>query len=226
MKKFFFLILFFFFQLNLFSQVGFDSAVFDNNFEFKNGIYTSFEELKYNSPRYPDAELELNKDQELKNTDQLYYFNVFKTRLKFESRLYATVVDGRLSVFYKDQLNSIFLKGAISTFILKEIVTTTNYQPQPSYGYGNPGYGSPSVPITTSSLEVNIYFLDFITGIIAKVDRDNLEPIIQRDALLYDSFKKIKGDANNKKSYPFISQYNTRNPVYIMILHVNDIENE
>lgn len=208
-------ILLFFFQISLFAQVGFDSIVFSNNFVFKNGIYTSLEELKYNSPRYPDCELDIEKKDDDINTKELYYINSRQTRLKFMATLYATVVDGHLALFYKNQMNSIFLKGAISTFILRELVTSTSYQP--NSGYGTHGFGGPSMPITTTSLEVNIYYLDFQTGMVAKVNRDNLEPIIMRDVILYESFKKIKGDANNKKSYPFISQYNTRNPVYIMV---------
>jgi hypothetical protein len=128
-------------------------------------------------------------------------------------------VEGHLSLFYKNKLNSVFLKGAISTFILKEIITTTSYQPMNNMGYGYPGYGvGTSTPVTTTHEEVNIYFLDFITGLIAKADKENLESIIQRDPVLYESFKKIKGDPNNKKSYPFISQYNTQNRVYIRTL--------
>jgi len=204
------------------AQNIFDSTAFDNNFVFNDGIYASLEELKYNSPSYLNCELEIDKGQTSIRLDGLYYFNSRHTRLKYESPLYAIVVDGHLSLFYKNQLNSIFLKGAVSTFILKEIVTTTNYQPMNNMGY--PGYGGPSMPVTTSHEEINIYFLDFHTGMIAKVDKDNLDPIIKRDAVLYESFNKIKGDSNHKKSYPFISQYNARNRVYIMILPVQDLD--
>jgi hypothetical protein len=217
-------ILIFICHIQTYAQSTFDSIAFDNNFAFNNGIYTSLQELKYNSPSYPDCELELDKNQQSISFDKLYYINSRHTRLKYESPLYAIVVDGHLSIFYKDQFSSIFLKGAISTFILKEIVTTTTYQPN-NMGYGYPGYGGgASVPVTSSHLEVNIYFLDFMTGVIAKADKNNLGPIIKRDAVLYESFNKIKGDSNNKKSYPFISQFNTRNPFYIMVLPAQNAE--
>ena len=217
--------IFLLFHLSIFAQVGFDSAAFNNYFVFNNGIYTSLEELKYNSPRYPNCELELEKGQETIYMDKLHYINSRQTRLKYESYLYATVVDGHLSIYYNDQLNAVFLKGAISTFILKEIVTTAQYQSQNNMGLGYPGYGSPgysqTTPVTTSHLEVNIYFLDFETGTILKVDKDNLAPIIQRDSVLYESFKKIKGDSNNKKSYPYISQYNSQHTVYIKVVSLS-----
>ena len=219
MKKAFLCAVYLFLMLPLFAHIGFDSILFDNKTVFKNGIYSTLEELKYNSPRYPDSELELEKNQDRIYLNTLYYRNSRNTRLKFESSLYATVVEGRLSIFYDNQLNPVFLKGAISTFILNEIVTTTTYMPQNNMGYGYPGYGS-TVPVTTSSVEVNIYCLDFATGFISKVNKENLEPIIMRDPVLYSSFKKIRSDANNKKSYPFISQYNTRNPMYIYVLPV------
>lgn len=214
-------------HIELRAQNTFDSVAFDNKFAFKDGIYTSLGELKYNSPSYPDCELQLDKNQQSISVDKLYYTSSHGTRLKYESPLYAIVVDGHLSLFYKNQLNTIFLKGAICTFILNEVITTTTYQPMNNMGYGYPGYGGgPSTPVTTSHVEINIYFLDFQTGLIAKVDKDNLEPIIKRDALLYESFNKIKGDANHKKSYPFISQYNTRNLVYIMILPIQTIDSD
>ncbi|WP_018341766.1 hypothetical protein [Cytophaga aurantiaca] len=205
------------------AQNSFDSAVFDNSFAFKNGIYTSLQELIYNSPSYPDSELELDKNQQSINLDRLYYVNSRGTRLKYESFLYATVVDGHLSIFYKNELSSVFLKGAISTFILKELVTTTHY-PTYNNGLGQNGLPMTSMPYTTTSVETNIYFLDFQTGLIAKVDKDNLDPIIRRDPTLYESFRKIKGDSHHKNSYPFISQYNARNKIYIMILAPEDTE--
>jgi hypothetical protein len=216
-----------FFTLSLFAQMSFDSAVFNNKTIFKNGIYTCLQEIKYNTPRYPDGELELEKSQSRIDLNTLYFRNSVNTRLKFDADLFATVVDGHLSIFYDNQLNSVFLKGAISTFILNEIVTTTSYMPRNNMGYGSPGYGYPgsnvsgngsNVAVTTSHEETNIYCLDFVTGIILKVNKENLEPIIMRDCTLYTSFEKIGSDANNKKSYPFISQYNTRNPVYIKML--------
>jgi len=211
-----------FFTLSLFAQISFDSAVFDNNTIFKNGIYTSLQEIKYNTPRYPDGELELEKNQSRIDLNKLYFRNNANRRLQFDAILFATVVDGHLSIFYDNQLNSIFLKGAISTFILNELVTTTSYMPRNNMGYGYSGNGYPgngaNVVVTTSHEETNIYCLDFVTGIILKVNKENLEPIIMRDGTLYTSFKKIGSDANNKKSYPFISQYNTRNPVYIKML--------
>lgn len=220
-------IVLFIFHLQAHAQTSFDSAVFDNNFVFNNGIYTSLEELKYNSPSFPDCELELDKNQESIDFDKLYYMNSRRTRLKYESALYAIVVDGHLSLFYNKQLNSVFLKGALSTFILKEVVTTTTQQPMNNMGYGYPGYGTGSTtPVTTSHVEINIYFLDFLTGAILKVDKDNLEPVIKRDPVLYESFSKIKGDSNHKKSYPFISQYNARNRVYIMVPPVQDTDTD
>jgi hypothetical protein len=208
------------FTLSLFAQISFDSVAFDNKTIFKNGMYTSPKEIKYNKRRYPDGELELEKNQSRIDLNKLYFRNSANRRLQFDANLFATVVDGHLSIFYDKQLNSVFLKGAISTFILNEIVTTTNYMPRNNMCYGYPSYGYPgsNVAVTSSHEETNIYCLDFVTGIILKVNKENLEPIIMRDVTLYEGFKKIGNDANNKKSYPFISQYNTRNPVYIKIL--------
>jgi hypothetical protein len=221
-----------FFHVTVFAQANPDSSVFNNSFVFNNGIYTSLEELKENAPRFLNCELDLDKKNEKIYTEDLHYINSRKTRLKYEAPLYAVVADGRLSIFYKTKLNTIFLKGALSTFILEEVVTTTQYPQNNAGGYGYPGYGypgygmGPSMPITTSHVETNIYFLDYETGIIEKVSRENLEPFIYRDAVLYESFKKIKGDSNHRKSYPFISQYNTRNPVYIAILPEENTDND
>lgn len=216
--------IFLIFQFNLFAQIGYDSVLFSNSFTFADGIYKTLEELKTNSPGFPDCRLDVENNTGMINTADLYYTNARKTRLLYNASLYATVVDGRISIFYKNKLNALFLRGAISTFILQEVVTTTQYQQQ-SMGYGYPGFG-PAVPVTTSHVETNIYFLDYETGMILKVEKDNLAPVIQRDTELYAQFSKIKGDSNHKKSYPFISQYNSRNPVYIRILQKENAEHD
>ena len=94
-------ILIFAFHIQTHAQNVFDSLVFDNSFVYNNGIYTSLEELKYNSPSYPDCVLDLDKNQETINFEKLYFINSRNTRLKYESALYAIVDDGHLSIFYK-----------------------------------------------------------------------------------------------------------------------------
>jgi len=209
------LFLMLFFQVSCFAQFILDSAVFDNNVKLKNGIYTTLVELQFNSPKYEDCELDLENQRSEISFLNLNYITSGQVRKPYEDDIFATVVEGRLFIFYHNYLSAVFLKGAISTFILNEMITRTYYPSTTQSTYGNPMYASP--PTTYTDVETNIYFLDFKTGDIKEVDIDNLDPIIERDSVLYESYQKIKSDPKNKKSYPYISLYNTRNPIYVYI---------
>ncbi|MGN6645989.1 MAG: hypothetical protein ACTHJT_05615, partial [Cytophaga sp.] len=183
----------------------------------KNGIYTSAIELRYNSPKYPDCSLELNSLTDKVPTTNLYYVSSQDIKHKFEDNIFAMVREGILYIFYHNYFSPVFQRGSICTFILKEVQTTTYYPSGSSVGTAGTTMHS-GVPVTTSHTTMNIYFMDFQSGIIEKVKKENLDPIIKRDAVLYERFKKIKGDPKNKKSYPYISQYNARNPYYIILV--------
>lgn len=222
--KNFLTLLIFFIQLTVFAQSPvLDSCVFDNTFSFKNGVYTSLVELRYNSPKYPDCIFELNSLTDKISPVDLYYVSSRGIKHKFDDNVIAMVREGVLYIFHHNYFSPVFQRGAICTFILKEVQTTTYYPSGTSAGPNGTTMQS-GVPVTTSHTSVNIYFMDFQSGIIEKVKKENLEPIIKRDAVLYERFKKIKSDPKNKKSYPYISQYNTRNLFYIILFNV-EVEN-
>ena len=205
-------LLFLFLNFALSAQTQMDSVVFDGRLILTDGIYATFEELVNNTPRFVSAKLEFEKNNKSIDLNNLYYFTKSGTRLKYINPLFATVVHGHLAIYHSSQMNSVFVRAALSTFIVQEVVTQTyNSSSDPSgMGGGN--------PVTTTTVEMNIYFLDLKTGNILRVEKENLDPIIQRDSTLYSSFKKIKSDTNHKKSYPYISQYNDRNKFYIKVI--------
>lgn len=211
-------------QAHSFAQSILDSAIFSNNFKLAKGIYTSLLELQYNSPKYLNCELDLENQTSKIYFSKLYYINSSQIRNPYTDAIFAYVVEGNLFIFHHDHLSPIFLRGAISTFILKERITTTNYPSTPSSTYGSPQYGTS--PTTSSSIETNIYFFDFKTGIKERVNIENLDTVIKRDSLLYHTFKTIKTDARDKKAYSYVSQYNARNPVYILFFKEPDLSNE
>jgi len=204
-----------FIKLNCLAQTSvLDSVVFDNNFKFSDGIYTSLFELQYNAPKYPDCALDLENQRNKISFLTLYYYTPKQIRKPYQDAIFATVVAGKLFLFHHNYLSPIFLRGAICTFILKEYISTTHYPSNSSNPYGST-YGSGP---TTQNVEVtNIYFFDFKTGIIETVEKEKLDFVIQRDSLLYSTYKKIYTDPNNKKSYSYIAQFNTRNPVYLYV---------
>ena len=206
-------------QLHVFAQSAvLDSTVFDNTFSFQNGIYTSAVELRYNSPSYPDCTFELNNLTDKLPTN-LYYINSQNIKHQFEDNIFAMVREGILYIFHHNYFSPVFQRGSLCTFILKEVHTSTYYPSGSSVGTTGTTMHT-GAPVTTSHTTTTIYFMDFRSGIIEKVKKENLDPIIKRDAVLYERFKKIKGDPKNKKSYPYISQYNARNPFYIVLFKV------
>lgn len=211
-------------QTSCFAQSMIDSVIFNNNFKLAKGIYTSLLELQYNAPKYPDCEIDLENQNSRISFSNLYYINSAQIRNPYTDALFAYVVEGNLFIFHHNYLSPIFLRGAICTFILKERITTTNYSLTPSDTYGNSQYGTGSS--TSSSVETNVYFFDFKTGITERVNIESLDPVIKRDSVLYHTFTKIITDPRDKKAYSFVSQFNARNPVYILIFKEPDLSDE
>jgi hypothetical protein len=170
-----------------------DSTVFDRNFNFKNGIYSTYAEVLSNNPKYPGYKIDHNA-QFYYSKIQFYYFDRDLNKQPFNDSVFAIAEEGILFVKYKNQLFKLMNKGAISTFIVEK--TRNQY----------PGYME----------EVQkVFFYDLKTGIIDKLTPNNAENFLMRDNELYTTFSDLNMIQKNKMIYSYILKYNTRNPIYI-----------
>lgn len=179
-------------SLNLFSQG--DSIIF-NNLIFKNGIYTSHEEILKNDPKYFNCKLEIEIGWVLGKSTYFYYDQA-SIKQPFEDPIFAISIDGKLLIKYKDQFCRLILKGPISTFFTEKI-----YKYSTVYTY----------------TENKLYFLDLTSGTIHLLTPENIDWLFKRDSELYSTYSKVSEKKKKKTLYSYVLKYNHRNPLYIKI---------
>jgi hypothetical protein len=177
------LILSFLFICATFSTIA-QTAEFNNTFKLQDGIYTSYVELITNNPTFPNCILITNNNQQDVNIYTLKYSKIDESYEKdYNSTLFATVLNGKLSIYYQKKLIPVYLKGTLCRFIYTRFVST----------------GSSSNNTQNSELlKSDICLLDIQTGEIYKLTKENLGRSIKRDASLYATYTKIKPGKKNK----------------------------
>lgn len=216
------LLIFFITTVHAQSQVP--VAKFDNSFKLKDGIYTSYVELLMNNPAFPDCIIIIHADKNVVNTDALSYCSIGNegNAMPFNSTLYATVLNGKLTVYYDKSLVSVYSKGTLCTFIY----TTDSYKNQRyNSNFYQPAFGPPPAPgdarqkstLKRSNFKSNVFVLDIETGEIYKLTKYNISKSIARDSILYEKFIKVKPGKKNKNLFKFIAEFNTRNPTYLPV---------
>ncbi|HSY60910.1 MAG TPA: hypothetical protein VK796_03490 [Cytophaga sp.] len=195
-------------------------AKFDNAFALRDGIYTSYQELLNNTPGFPDCILQstsyIENDPDKIKTTRLNYYKAGDENnvLKYTSPLFATVLKGKLNVYYQKELTPVYSKGTVCTFIYtKDPVTynKNNINTAPFYSssqgqlYANPHRGYQSF----------VCMLDIQTGEVKKLTKENLGLTIARDSVLYQQFLKIKPGRKNKNLFKYIAEFNSRNVTFL-----------
>lgn len=198
------------------AQTTLPVAKFDNTFKLTNGIYTSKAELLTNNPAYPNCLLKINSSrQDVYLSDLKYYAADNESEEKsYTSPLYATVVDGKLSIFYDETLFPIYSKGTLCTFILKK-------EPGNSYGPGytmpEPGKKPESMINMRSKYKYIMYVWDAQTGTITILNKENLGVSIKRDSTLYKDYVNVNPGKDDKNLLKFIFDFNARNPLFLPV---------
>jgi len=108
-----------FFGTSIHVQAQLPVAKFDNIFNLKDGIYSSYTELLTNNLAFPNCLLIVSANKDAVNKDELNYCVIGNESniIPFGAALYATVEKGKLSVYYKKSLINVYSKGTLCTFI-------------------------------------------------------------------------------------------------------------
>jgi hypothetical protein len=170
-----------------------DSALFNHEFKFKDGVYTQNIQVLINEPKYSKHEVEAKVDI-LFGKLKFYYVGESSMKHPLTDSIFAYVEERNLFVYYKNQFHKLILKGPISTFYIE---TTTQY----STGYVDK--------------DDKLYFVDIMTGEINRLTPDNIDKVIKRDEELYLVFSNLSDSKKRKTLYSYILKYNQNNPLYI-----------
>jgi hypothetical protein len=185
MKKLY--IIFLFFSFVSFSQEE------EDLFPFREGIYMSVDELRGNSPSYENEELYISGDY---YGVRFYYVNDLGTYQEIPGDILAYCIEKEIYIFYKGRINRVIHIGNIFTFLLSSNELSID-EPMNNIPPGK------------------ICFMDFKTGKIDKLTKENLIEILKRDEMLFREYNNLDKQGKTKKMVLFVNKYNERNPLLL-----------
>ncbi|MDR2836457.1 MAG: hypothetical protein LBV69_09780 [Bacteroidales bacterium] len=200
-----------------------DSIKYDFSFQFKEGIYFNFNQLKYNLPlafnkiiNFPEGE---NEFEFFDTVIHLKFYDEYGILKEINKKdIWGYSIGGKPYIFFANKFNMIPSLGTISYFVTTVFVTRY-------YGGDyNPFYGGfyENYPIRSyKEAELRQFFLSMKTGKIFEYDEKNVSMLIKDDSQLSEQFEKLSKRKQKKQKYDFIIKYNERHPLYIL-----EIKNE
>ncbi len=216
--KCFFIILISLFFLNSYAQTdNIGKIKYTPDYEFKEGIFISFEQVKLNKPVNISRIVSdidhnsFNFFKELVEKEKIYFFDDFGIKQEVETKkLWGYSRSGTLYINYNREFNRIPVVGNISHFIA-DVTVLRERMPDP-FHYNR--YYSP-INSTYETREMRQYLLDFSSGKIYRYDIQGVEVLLMRDIELYDEFNQLKKRKKKKMLFFYIRKFNDNNPLYL-----------
>jgi hypothetical protein len=191
-----------------------DSVMYSRDFRLYEGIYTSYQEFRYNWP------IDKNKIVTNLPKDQLDFFSKLTESdiIEYKER------DGSLAKVKTEKIwgycqnNVIFINqdknffripvfGAISNFI--GTVEVLSYSP----GY-DPFMNTPMNSTAHKTREIRQYLFDFYSGEVVQYSLEKLEEYLKRDEVLYKEFMLLSKKKKKEFAFKYMRLYNDKHPVY------------
>lgn len=205
-----------------------DTVKYTPDFNFEDGFYFNFQQVKNNDP-VPGARLITNLDHsdpdfynKILNEKKIGFFDKNGVRQEVPtSKLWGFSRNGILYIRLSEGFHRITIVGSICHFVATITTYDTRYY-DPYYGgryYYNPYYNpySPYNQRTTRNSEVNQYLLDFETGKILEYDVKNVEILLMKDPELFDEYAALRKKKKKQLKFFYIRKFNERNPLYIPV---------
>ncbi len=187
---------------------------------FKEGIYYSHLSLQKNTPSVSfDSLLVSNRSFEVKlHTSPRAPNTIFRVRTKIDgrkkyidiSKVWAFCCNGVLYLNIDNKLVRVIKFGAICHLTIENVDYKLTDKSEARLNLGGLRSGRPEY--VEEGYSSNQYILDFQNGELFPFTLENFEPILKRDAQLYERFQK---EDNPFSMFRYLIAYNKRNPLKI-----------
>ncbi|MGD2036112.1 MAG: hypothetical protein PVF73_13695, partial [Bacteroidales bacterium] len=205
---------------NVISQVDSANLVrYDSDFQFKEGLYISFEDVKTNSPLPKSriiSEYDYNDPEffdKVLTKSKIYYYNNIGSKNELDpDKIWGYSRNGFIYINIDGDFFRITLIGSICHFLASH-TTYTEYYNTPYYynSYYDP-YRMPSASYPTT--EMRQYLLDFETGRVLDYNYESVEAILMQDPEIYDEYAALSRKKKKQMKFVYIRKYNSRNPLF------------
>jgi hypothetical protein len=205
------------------------------DFNFKDGIYLNFDQVKANNP-IPKAKLLTSadyNDREFFNkvfeSGKIYFYDEMGLRQEVEkSDIWGFSRNGVLYVMIQENFNRVTFVGNICHFVADITTYDTRYNNYSPYGYYDPYYSpysygsyypgsyySPYRQQNSARNELKQYIIDFETGKVMEFTPDNVELLIMKDPAIYDEYIQLPRKKKKELMFVYIRKFNEKNPLYL-----------
>ncbi len=200
-----------------YSQID-TTVTLDNNFEFKDGIYLNFEQVRHNSPiTRSQIVTSLDKDdidfyEKLIKQEYIRFIDRGMTKIIETRQIWGFCDEGTLYIHLGDDFAKIINKGHLGYFIAIHKVT---YYDRPYY---TTYYYDPNVVYPRTSQEMRHFIIDFSTGKIYDFNPQSLLKILkQYDPQLFQEYNNLSRRKQKKLIFYYLRKFNSRHPLTITI---------
>lgn len=199
-----------FLSSNLFSQC--DSIKYSWDFEFVDGIYTSFEEFKENKPLIKEEAIVMDNPEIKFQVSSFaedgkinYYDSTGNTQKLKRSEVWGFCSNNTIYVLYNYEYYRIVRIGSIILFAEStSLIVTTNR----------------ISPISQFNKPINYiqYMIDHRTGKVMRYNIKNFVSLLKQDKELYDEFISIQSKQEKKtQMFIYLNRFNEKKPIYFSI---------
>lgn len=208
------------------------------DFRFTDGIYLTFDQVKFNKP-IPKAKLLTSVDyndreffKKILEGDKIYFYDNMGVRQEIgRSSIWGYARNGVLYVQIQENFNRITFVGNICHFVA-DITSYDSRSYGSPYGYYDPYYSpysygsyynpyySPYYSPYRSNMgrsELKQYIIDFESGKILEFDVANTELLLMKDNALYEEYVQLSRKKKKDLMFVYIRKFNEKNPLYIPI---------
>ncbi len=205
-----FLVVFLFCSIALRAQPVQDSVMHAPGFQFREGIYLSFDQFRANRPvpvsriisEYDSTALDYLR--KIVSTKTIRFMNDAGAEEEISpGKLWGFSENNSVYIRFNGDFNKVVVIGSLCHFT----AMYTTYMSTGPTTMGGPSTGTP-----VQSLQQ--YMLDMRTGQVSDFVLPNVETLLQRDPALYKEFMEIKKRKRKKLVFFYLRKYNERNPLY------------
>lgn len=199
------------FFLTLLLSFLYSSLPAQENFQFAEGIYCSFDDVIQKKP--VSLSRIVSPDpfnySEVSETKQIEYINDFGIKSTVSTNnIWGYVDKGTLYVQVNKEFHRVTMVGTIShLFVNEKYSQQTNYDP---YYYG---YGYPMSSPTYESNRLVQYLIDFKTGNILPMDLSSVETLLSADSEIFTEFMNLKKHKRKQMMLMYIRRFNEKYPL-------------
>jgi len=194
------------------------SIQYDKDFVFKDGVYLSIMDFKFNNP-IPTSKIifKSNKGDRdylklaLADPTFIYIDGSGKEKEMKTDSLWGYCSNGTIYINHGTEFNRMVVIGSFCHFVAT-IATRINNDPFSSgYGYGGFGYNNPYPRYVYSTQQ---FILDLEFGKIIDFNVDNMEILLRRDEALHAAFVALKRKQKRDSVFLYLRKYNEKHPIY------------